>query len=93
VAEHACAAISNLGWEDANRVKLGAAGACEAVTGAIQAWGKTNQKVAENACGAIAILALKDVKNKTKLLQAGARAAVNEALDNPYKKRVLNALV
>jgi hypothetical protein len=72
VAWNGCSAIANLAVENqANRVRLGAAGACEVVVDALRRWGRTNMDVAFYGRRAICCLG-KDEVNKLKLKNLGA---------------------
>jgi len=68
------------GYNDLNKEKLGAAGACEAVVRALQTWGKREENVAEQGCSAICWLLASTDASRDKLVAAGACEAVTAAL-------------
>jgi hypothetical protein len=98
VAAAALGAIQYLVFSDANRVRLGDAGACEAVVGATKA-NRLNEGTALAACHAMHNLALNDV-NRRKLSAAGASevlATLMQEYSNstevlPLARRVLDRL-
>jgi hypothetical protein len=76
MAWNGCSAIANLAVEnEANRVRLGAAGACEVVADALHVWGKVDKNVAFYGRRAVSSLAKLGI-NELKLKELGAISAV-----------------
>ena len=69
----ACSAVLNLAAEDENKRRLGASGACEAVTSALTCF-TDGRDVVYQACGAVANLAVHE-ESKRRLGASGAGAA------------------
>jgi len=89
VADEACGVVWNLAVHQANRDTLGNLGACEQVTEVLKHWGKTKKRVAGRAMGAMFVLSMDCPDNKARLVQAGAKTAVEESLQSAYKEKAL----
>src|SRR3546814_7490718 len=79
LAENACGAIGSLAVNNDNKIRLAGAGACEAVTRALEQH-MSVADVAKSASGAICNLAWNSNDNKIRLAGAGACEAVTRAL-------------
>jgi hypothetical protein len=76
VAQWGCRAVTYLAHNNAvNKAKLGTAGACEEIAGALIAH-LGNSDVAEQGCLAIQELATSNNDNKARLRQSGAESGV-----------------